>query len=57
MTRIRKSVLGRRRLPARPAPAGAIRFGVLKGRLRYPDDLDAPLPRELLDLFEGKRSR
>lgn len=30
-----------------------IRFGVLKGKLRIPADLDAPLPKEVLDLFTG----
>ncbi len=34
-----------------------LKFGVLKGKLRYPDDLDAPLPDKLLALFEGRASR
>ena len=30
------------------------RIGLLKGRLKLPADLEAPLPDELLDAFEGK---
>lgn len=30
------------------------RLGVLKGKIRIADDFDAPLPDELLDLFEGR---
>ena len=33
-----------------------LRFGVMKGKLRYPDDFDAPLPDEVLALFEGRRA-
>ena len=29
-------------------------LGVLSGRLRVPDDLDADLPDEVLDAFEGR---
>ncbi len=32
-----------------------IRFGVLKGRIKVPDDFNAPLPEEVLDAFEGRR--
>jgi prevent-host-death family protein len=31
-----------------------LEFGVMKGKLRYPDDFDAPLPDEVLALFEGR---
>ena len=31
------------------------RLGLLKGRLRVPEDFDAPLPRGIQSLFEGKR--
>jgi prevent-host-death family protein len=31
-----------------------LKFGVMKGKLRYPDDFDAPLPDEVLALFEGR---
>ena len=30
------------------------RFGLLKGRIRIPADFDAPLPDEVLALFEGR---
>lgn len=29
-------------------------FGALKGKVHIADDFDAPLPDELLDLFEGR---
>ena len=29
------------------------RLGALKGKLTVPDDFDAPLPDDILDLFEG----
>lgn len=32
-------------------------FGVLKGKLRYPDDFDAPLPDKFLALFEGRTGK
>ena len=34
-----------------------VKFGVLKGKIRYPDDLDAPLPSKVLALFGGKRRK
>jgi prevent-host-death family protein len=34
-----------------------LKFGVLKGRLRYPDDFDAPLPAKVLALFRGRPAR
>ena len=43
---------------AKLVPLGRVRplkFGVLKGKIRYPDDFDAPLPPEILALFEGRR--
>jgi prevent-host-death family protein len=45
---------------ARLVPLGSARplkFGVLKGKIRYPDDFDAPLPREVIALFEGRRRK
>ena len=37
------------------APAGRIRkLGALKGKLRVPDDFDAPLPAKVLASFEGR---
>jgi prevent-host-death family protein len=44
---------------ARLVPLDASRrlqFGVMKGKLRYPDDFDAPLPDEVLALFEARGS-
>jgi prevent-host-death family protein len=32
----------------------AIKFGVLKGKIRVAHDFDAPLPDDVLALFEGK---
>ena len=32
-------------------------LGVLKGKIRYPHDFDAPLPGEVLALFEGRRRK
>lgn len=34
-----------------------LKFGVLKGKIRYPDDFDAPLPDAVLGLFEGRRAK
>jgi prevent-host-death family protein len=38
-------------------PATAVRkprkLGVLKGRIRVPDDFDAPLPDDVLDAFDS----
>lgn len=34
-----------------------VKFGVLKGKIRYPDDFDAPLPSKVLTLFGGKRRK
>lgn len=37
------------------APAGRQRkLGALKGRVRVPDDFDAPLPAKVLAAFEGR---
>jgi hypothetical protein len=46
--------------PAMKASGGRarnVRFGVLKGSLRYPSDLDAPLPAEILAVFERRRAK
>ena len=45
---------------AKLVPLGSVRrlkFGVPKGKLRYPHDFDAPLPDEVLALFEGRRRK
>lgn len=42
---------------AKLVPLGKVRplkFGVLRGKIRYPDDFDAPLPEEVLAQFEGR---
>lgn len=31
-----------------------VHFGVLKGKLKVSDDFDAPLPDDVIDLFEGQ---
>jgi prevent-host-death family protein len=31
----------------------SVRYGVMLGRLRVPDDIDAPLPEEVCAAFEG----
>jgi len=30
------------------------RRGLLEGKFKVPDDFDAPLPEDILDLFEGR---
>jgi prevent-host-death family protein len=37
--------------------ARPLKFGVLKGKIRYPDDFDLPLPDEVLAQFEGRRRK
>jgi prevent-host-death family protein len=41
-----------RLVPVEPTPVR--RFGVLKGRICVPDNFNAPLPDDVIDLFEGK---
>ena len=36
-----------------PRKRNTVKFGLLKGRFEVPDDFDAPLPDDLLRLFEG----
>jgi prevent-host-death family protein len=38
-----------------PRARTKVRFGLLKGRIRVPDDFNAPLPEAVLDAFEGRR--
>jgi prevent-host-death family protein len=42
------------RLVSFEKPAKKIRFGLGKGRVKIAPDFDAPLPDELIDLFEGR---
>jgi len=32
-------------------------LGILRGQFKVPDDFDAPLPEELLELFEGRKKK
>ena len=34
-----------------------LKLGVLRGKIRYPEDFDAPLPLDALALFEGSARR
>jgi len=42
-----------------PVPPGKTKrvLGIFRGQFSVPDDFDAPLPEELLDLFEGWKKR
>jgi len=42
-----------RLVPLERAPAPK-KLGLLSGRLRVPEDFDAPLPEDVLDAFEGR---
>jgi prevent-host-death family protein len=42
------------RLVPLAVPAEKRRLGMLAGKLRVPEDFDAPLPDEVLDEFEGR---
>ncbi len=42
------------RLVSYQAPRGKRRLGVWRGKIEIAPDFDAPLPDEILDLFEGK---
>jgi len=39
--------------PLEPRKRNTVKFGLLKGQFEVPEDFDAPLPDELLRLFEG----
>lgn len=43
------------RLVPMTKPAVARKLGTLAGAVRISDDFDAPLPDELLELFEGRK--
>lgn len=36
-----------------PKKKRRIKFGLMKGQIKIADDFDAPLPDDILDLFEG----
>ena len=42
------------RLGPLTVPGGKRRLGILAGRLRVPEDFDAPLPDEVVEAFEGR---
>ena len=53
---IAKNGVPRAKLVRLDAPR-SLKFGMLKGKIRYPEDFDAPLPAEAIALFEGRRTR
>lgn len=53
---IAKNGVPRAKLVPLTAPR-PLKFGVLKGKIRYPDDFNAPLPDAILAQFEGRRVR
>lgn len=44
-------------VPLHAGPRRKIKFGTMKGEFVEAADFDAPLPDDLLDLFEGKEPR
>jgi prevent-host-death family protein len=46
-----------RLVPLREVGHGKIKFGLMKGRIKFADDFDAPMPDEMLEDFEGGPSR
>ncbi len=45
-----------RLVPVPPKKAQRV-LGILRGEFSVPDDFDAPLPDDLLDLFEGRKKK
>ncbi len=43
-----------RLVPIEPVGRSRRRLGLLDGQFTIPDDFDAPLPDDILDLFEGR---
>ena len=41
-------------VPLHHGPKKEIKFGLMKGEIEIADDFDAPLPDDLLALFEGR---
>ncbi len=41
------------RLTRLDAPKRKLKFGVLKGKIKVPEDFDSPLPSDILAQFEG----
>jgi prevent-host-death family protein len=40
-----------------PPPKPMRKLGLYGGTIKVPDDFDAPLPDEILDLFEGRKPK
>jgi prevent-host-death family protein len=40
-----------------PVPEPVRKLGIYRDTLKIPDDFDAPLPDEILDLFEGREPK
>lgn len=45
------------RLVPIPKDQSPRQLGAFRGQMSVPDDFDAPLPKDILDAFEGKRRR
>ena len=45
-----------RLVPVPPKKAQRV-LGIYRGQFTVPDDFDAPLPNDLLDLFEGRKPK
>jgi prevent-host-death family protein len=45
-----------RLVPVPPKKAPRV-LGIFRGEFTVPDDFDAPLPDDILDLFEGRKKR
>jgi prevent-host-death family protein len=45
------------RLVPVPPKKGPRVLGIFQGEFQVPDDFDAPLPDDLLDLFEGRKKK
>ncbi len=45
------------RLVPVPVPKPVRKLGPYRGTFKVPDDFDAPLPDEILDLFEGRKPK
>jgi prevent-host-death family protein len=43
-------------VPLSEGKAAKIRFGLMKGKIRFAEDFDAPLPDEIIDAFEGSKT-
>jgi prevent-host-death family protein len=44
-------------VPLREGEPARIKLGLMKGRIKFAEDFDAPLPDEIVDAFEGDKNR